>query len=424
MTRKNQAGQAIVSAALAMVVLLGASGLAIDMGVLRYKKRIQQTAADSAAIAGADDIRYSAGAGITGAAKDASAKNGFTDGTNNVTVTVNHGPSTGPHTGNTNYVEVFVSAIHPTYFMRIFGVNNETVTARAVATLIGENGTSPGCVFTLGLPGTGVGVTTNGTPTVQASSCGIEDNGNFTTAGKKINISAGSIGVVGTDKNAGGGTVTCSGSTANCPVTGIPPTGDPLSFISAPCNPCTGGSALNISTNQTVSPGTYSSISITGGIVDFLPGTYIITGNFTVNGNAQICNSTNTNCSGMPGSANAGVTFYITNGGAVTINGTSTSQLSAPNSGTYAGILFYQNPSDTSTAKLDGTGTSYFQGGLYFPGAELDFGGTSFTNSTAAYTLIVVNDLKFNGTATVVINANYASLPGGVSIIENAALVE
>jgi hypothetical protein len=394
------------------------------MGVLRYKKRIQQTAADSAAIAGADDIRYNAGSGITGAAKGASGTNGFTDGVNNVTVTVNRGPSTGPHLGNQNYVEVFVAAVHPTYFMRIFGVNNETVTARAVATLIGENGTAPGCIFTLGLPGTGVGVTTNGTPTVQAPTCGIEDNGNFTTAGKKINITAGSIGVVGTDKNSGGGTVTCSGSTANCPVTGIPPTGDPLSFVAPPCNPCTGGSALTISSNQTVSPGTYSSISITGGIVDFLPGTYIITGNFTVNGNAQICNSTNTNCSGMPGSANAGVTFYITNGGSLTINGTSTSQLSAPNSGTYAGMLFYQDPNDTSLAKLDGTGTSYFQGGLYFPHAELDFGGTSFTNATAAYTIIVADDLKFNGTATVQINSNYSALPGGVSIIENAALVE
>ena len=424
MTRKNQSGQAIVSAALAMVVLLGASGLAIDMGVLRYKKRIQQTAADSAAIAGADDIRYNAGSGITGAAKGASGTNGFTDGVNNVTVTVNRGPSTGPHLGNQNYVEVFVAAVHPTYFMRIFGVNNETVTARAVATLIGESGTAPGCIFTLGLPGTGVGVTTNGTPTVQAPTCGIEDNGNFTTAGKKINITAGSIGVVGTDKNSGGGTVTCSGSTANCPVTGIPPTGDPLSFVPPPCNPCTGGSALTISSNQTVSPGTYSSISITGGIVDFLAGTYIITGNFTVNGNAQICNSTNTNCSGMPGSANAGVTFYITNGGSLTINGTSTSQLSAPNSGTYAGMLFYQDPNDTSLAKLDGTGTSYFQGGLYFPHSEIDFGGTSFTNATAAYTIIVADDLKFNGTATVQINSNYSALPGGVSIIENAALVE
>ena len=424
MIRKNQSGQAIVSAALAMVVLLGASGLAIDMGVLRYKKRIQQTAADSAAIAGADDIRYNAGSGITGAAKDASATNGFTDGVSNVTVTVNRGPSIGPHLGNQNYVEVFVAAVHPTYFMRIFGVNNETVTARAVATLIGENGTAPGCIFTLGPPGTGVGVTNGGNPRVHAPACGIEDNGNFTTNGQRVDIEAGSIGVVGTDRNNGGGTVTCSGSTANCPVTGIPPTGDPLSFIPPPCNPCTGGSALNISSSQTVSAGTYSSISITGGTVDFLPGTYIITGNFTVNGNTTICNSTNTNCTGMPDSANAGVTFYITNGGSLTINGTSTSQLSAPNSGTYAGVLFYQDPNDTSVAKLDGTGASYFQGGLYFPKAELDFGGTSFTNATAAYTIIVADDLKFNGTADVFINSNYSALPGGVSIIENAALVE
>ena len=72
---------------------------------------------------------------------------------------------------------------------------------------------------------------------------------------------------------------------------------------------------------------------------------------------------------------------------------------------------------------MDGTANSYFQGALYFPGAELDFGGT-ITNTTAAYTVIVANDLKLNGTATVNLNSDYSSLPGGVSIIETAVLVE
>lgn len=433
MTRKNEAGQAVIVAAVALVMLMGFTGLGIDMGVLRYEKRLQQTAADAAAIAGADDIRYSSGSGVAPAALNAATANGFADTSSNsgcpsasgcVAVTVNHPPTSGPHSGDRNYVEVFVAAVHPTYFMRALGINTQTISARAVATLIGENGTSSGCIYTLGNPGVGVGIDVVGTPTLNAPTCGIEDNGNFTTNGKKLDVNAGSIGTAGTDTNNGGGTVTCAGSTVNCPVTGIPPTGDPLSFIQPPCNPCTGGTALNISSSQTVSPGTYSSISITGGTVDFLPGTYIVTGNFTVNGTSTICNSINTNCSGLPGSANDGVTFYITNGGAVTINGTSTSELSAPNSGTYAGILFYQDPNDTSLAKIDGTSQSYFQGALYFPSAELDLGGTSFTNKLAAYTIIVADNLKVNGTSTVNINSNYSSLPGGVSIIKNAVLVE
>jgi len=440
----------LAGTAVAMVVLAGFAGLAIDMGTLRYQKRLQQTSADGAAMAGADELRYHSGAGVTGAARNAATQNGFTDSSGDVTncaaasaaigtvcvqvlnapadVTLPDGTliSGGPHIGNTNYVEVLVAEVQPTYFMKIFGVNKRFVLARAVSTMIGENGTAPGCVYTLGPPGTGVGVVNGGNPKLHAPTCGIEDNGNFTTNGNKVDIEAGAIGVVGTDTNNGGGTVTCGGSSTNCPVTGMAPTPDPLGFLAPPCNPCSGGTSLKVNSSQTVSPGTYTDISVTGGTVNFLPGTYIITGNkgFTVNGNTTVCNSVNNDCSGLPASANAGVTFYLANSANVTINGTSTSQFSAPNTGNFAGVLFYQAPSNSSVAKLDGTSASYFQGGLYFPGAELDFGGNNLTNASAAYTLIVVNDLKLNGTATVNLNSNYSTLPGGVSIIENAILVE
>ena len=56
MIRRKQSGQVMVSAALMLVVLLGFAGLGIDMGVLRYEKRLQQTAADGAAIAAATNL--------------------------------------------------------------------------------------------------------------------------------------------------------------------------------------------------------------------------------------------------------------------------------------------------------------------------------------------------------------------------------
>ena len=97
MKRKNEAGNALVITVLALGVLLGMGGLAIDVGTLRYEKRLQQNAADAAAIAGSSNIAYG---GVTAGAQSASATNGFTDGTNNVTVTVNNPPLAGPHTGN------------------------------------------------------------------------------------------------------------------------------------------------------------------------------------------------------------------------------------------------------------------------------------------------------------------------------------
>jgi hypothetical protein len=181
---------------------------------------------------------------------------------------------------------------------------------------------------------------------------------------------------------------------------------------------------VNFVANNPVPGTTYKSIKINStDVVNFPAGTYIVNGDFTINAGAIVCNQTGAGCA-VNGADNAGVTFYITNGGTLKINGGADVELSAPNSGKYAGMLFYQDPSDTSKAIIDGNSNSYYQGGLYFPGAELDFGGTSLTNAKAAYTLIVVDNLKVNGTATLHLDSNYTSLPGGVSIIENARLVE
>src|SRR5258707_1315434 len=63
----RQSGQALITVAFGMVVMLGAAGLAVDMGYLRYERRLQQSAADSAALAGADAAGN--GGSITFAAK-------------------------------------------------------------------------------------------------------------------------------------------------------------------------------------------------------------------------------------------------------------------------------------------------------------------------------------------------------------------
>ena len=59
MKRNSQSGQALVFVALGLVVLIGFVGLGIDMGVLRFQRRVQQTAADAAALAEANDLGFS-----------------------------------------------------------------------------------------------------------------------------------------------------------------------------------------------------------------------------------------------------------------------------------------------------------------------------------------------------------------------------
>src|SRR5260221_5046504 len=196
----KQSGQVLVGVAVVMVVLCGFAGLAIDMGTLRYQKRLQQTAADSGAVAGAQNLQF--GSGVTTGARGAATQNGYTDNNSGagcvggavgcISVAVNNPPSTGPHSSGTldaaKYVEVIVTEVQPTYFMQIFGVSSKPVTARAVATNI-SGGTTSNCLYTLGPPTNAItGIDAQGSAGLNAPNCGISDNGNLDTTGNNYTV--------------------------------------------------------------------------------------------------------------------------------------------------------------------------------------------------------------------------------------------
>ena len=92
MKRRNEAGQSLVFVAVGMVALLGFVGLGIDMGVLRYERRLQQSAADGAAIAGATNLAFG---GVGTGAQNAAASNGFTDASGNDATQCNNSAAIG-----------------------------------------------------------------------------------------------------------------------------------------------------------------------------------------------------------------------------------------------------------------------------------------------------------------------------------------
>ncbi len=425
MTRKNEAGQALVFAVVALgLLLLGFVGLGIDIGYLRYEKRLQQSAADSAAISGAAELRYDpTGVSSISAAQNAAAVNGFIDNSGGVLSTctsdnvqssalvgtvcvqVNNPPASGPHTGDPNYVEAFVSAVQPTFFMSVLGVFSEAVTARAVATSLG-GGAGSGCLYILGPPPSSI----EGGGTLSAPTCGIIDDGNFNLQGNALVVNAGTFGIAGTN---GGGTITCT-STLTCPALNMPTSGDPLSGLLTP--PIVGPPGAFNPANPI--PGTYNLIALTdGSTTNFNPGVYVLTGpggGLSITGNAIVTGT--------------GVTFYFTNGATISVagdvSGTPTIQLSAPNSAPYTGILFYQDPSDIVGPTLGGNSASFYQGALYFPSALLTINGSINTVTLPPYTILIANSLALVGAPVVALNSNYSGLPNGVSIIQNAGLVE
>ena len=453
MNKRGEEGQALVLVAGGLTVLMIAAGLGVDMGYLRYQQRRQQAAADSAAIAGAAEINYG---DVAAAAQTDAAINGYTNGSNNVTVTVYNPPNDGPHAGMSGYVEVLVSKIQPTFFATAMGVSNVTVTTRAVA----YAGSAHGCIYALAP--TGTGVLMNGSTDI-TSSCGmyvdssssqaLSMNGSNTLDDKFTDI-------VGSDLLNG------SNTTNPTPTTGIVPVGDPLAYLdnSEPSlsTPCSGGSTypaingtganvtispgsncysvtINGSGNTvTLSPGNYGSININGtgnivtlgagiygnvgingsGTVTFGPGQYSsITGNGTpdeiFNPGLYVISSGGLTLNGTNGMSGAGVTFYLgPNAGGLTVNGSDSTNLSAPTSGTFAGILFFQNPNDTSNATFNGSNGTVWNGAIYLPKAQITMNGSN--SSTAQYTILVAYNLVLNGTDTF--NNDYSSLAQGSPI--------
>jgi hypothetical protein len=382
-----------------MAVILGFAGLVVDVGQLHYAQSRLQAAADAAAVSGALEIAYCGGTSncdaLQSAAQRAVVENGLTGsalvtqcatGTGNgLTLTVNNGPCASvsdPNYGNTNYVEALVSEPQPTYFVRVLGITSTMLTARAEATL----GNSPFCVDTLGSSGTTF-QSNGGTLT---ASCGILVN----STGSRAFVANGGTITASTIDISGGDQIT-GASVSPAPTTNDPRLPDPLSWVPVPTiGSCTFSSVFTVTNNSTLDPGNYcGGIVVNSGAANFSPGLY------TVGGSGLLVNG-----GSISGS---GITLYFQTGSAV-FNGSSSINLVAPTTGTYAGILFFQNPSDASPATINGGAGSVFQGALYLPDAAVQLNG----GNVAAYTIVVSKSVQMNGSSFSIGN-DYSSLPGG-----------
>ena len=406
--RGSRRGQVIVLVCISLVAMMGMIGVVTDFAFMQHQRNMMQTAADSAAMAGSQELSYG---DMAAAGKADAARNGYTDGASSVTVTINNPPSTGPNAANSAYVEAIVSKPEPTYFMRALGVGTLTVSARAVA----YEGNGPNCIYVIDPAASGA-LSINGNVSI-LSSCGLlvdSSSSSGLTAVGNDTISATTIGVVGNYTSNG------SVSFTPTPKIGVIAATDPLAHVQAP----TVGSCAhtNLSLNNAGSsgtpyqlyPGTYcGGITLHGSTdLNFNPGTYVFAGGgIDVHGNSVMTGT--------------GVTFYLTSGtggyAGVTLNGTSQVNFSAPTTGPLAGILFFQDrsiPTSGAGSTITGNSSSSFDGALYFPTTTLSFNGNSSSNG---YSIVVADKLTLSGNSSL--GSNYTSLNGG-SPIKGTVLAE
>jgi hypothetical protein len=431
--------------ALSVATVLLASALSVDMGMLWQTRRKLQTVADAAAISGAQaEIN---GDSSTPAAQNSAQLNGFASSSLN-TLTINDPPQSGSYAGQSGYVEVVASQKVPTYFLRMLGLATVDVSARAVAAYAPptQNGCTGSncnpqvsngrqCIYALN-PSADQAILFDGASLFECG-CGVVVNSQSTTAVvfDDVNISTApgfTMGIVGDYQVSPLLGLNFLTYVKPKPVTHTAPVVDPLATLAAPSFDSSNCDYTNLNANgvvtlsnglpvvgSTLNPGVYcGGITATGtAVLKFNPGTYIMLGGGINLQQGAV----------MQGS---GVMFYLTGNstypyGGLNINIANANSLSAPTSGTYAGILFFQDRTiDSTTAgnhpnTVVGANLSKYEGVLYFSSTTLAYAGAS----GAKYTIIIADKIDFTGASVTVISTDFSLLPLGAPI-KSVAQVE
>lgn len=382
---RDRRGAVAMILALSTPILVGGMGLGIDTIQWTLAKRSIQRQADSAAIAGAYSLAQ--GADVQQAVTNDLARNASFPLT---TTVIENAPTAGPHAGNTRSVRVALATEMNLPFTGFFLDGAVEIPAEATASMV-----SNGQYCALSLENTtATGITMWGSSTVNLG-CGMATNSRGATAvaaGGNSSITASpvaAVGVVPASNNYGAGTERISYSVVQPdPFSGLP-------------NPTVSGNVSNgnVNSNQTrtLSPGTYRGMDLKGNVT-LNPGVYVIDGGTLSIGSQAVVTG-------------SGVTFVLTSSTAgnnpnsiatVNMNGGATLNLTAPDSGTYKGVLIYQDrraPMVNQANKINGNSSSTFRGAIYMPGQEVEFTGTTGMNTDCIQ--LVARRITFNGNSSI-----------------------
>jgi hypothetical protein len=197
-----------------------------------------------------------------------------------------------------------------------------------------------------------------------SSSTALSDSGNGV-------LTAGSIPVVGGFSKSGNAVL------SPAPVTGVAHLADPLGGLPIPPAGAPQAAINRSSGTQTITPGIYPSIVLSGSASLVLsPGVYVMAGGgLSVSGSASI--TVGSGFDPVTGHGvliyNAGSNFPGTGGnfGGISLSGTGTINLKAPDQGVYAGLAIFQARDNNRALSLSGQGTALLNGGSIYAKAAL-----------------------------------------------------
>ena len=381
----------LVIGAATMPLVIGSAAMALDTVQMSLWKRQLQRAADSAALAGAYAVVQEQDASPA-VARDLQ----LNDDVPLLDAPVVRTPASGPYANNPRAVQVVLTTRRSLPFISFFVKDPPTFVAEATAASIFQG---KYCMVSLE-DGTSTGVTFTGNTNVTLG-CGVISNSRAASAV----YADGSARVQAVPVSAVGG-VPSSGAyiqptklrpyspTQPAPSAGLPRSPSPPAGV--PCAP-----VLDVQPNRTVSvePNSSGVYCFKGmdiqGTASLPPGTYYIDGS-----------SLSVKATGIL--SGTGVTIILTSStptaptsfATLSLHANAKLNLTSPTSGTYKGVLFYQDPrAPYGESIINGNSTSSFEGGFYFPSRQLKFNGTAGLETRCLQ--MVAQRLVFSGNSTV-----------------------
>jgi hypothetical protein len=302
---------------------------------------------------------------------------------------------------------VTASAEVPTTVMRI--LNRESMTVSATATAVKVFDGPPPCVFALSKTASPA-IDLTGSAAFTGKNCALHANSSATGA-----IQIGGSASVKADGYCAVGTVVASTPLTPQPESFCDELPDPYANLTEPQNTaCDSSKPKVVNDNHsvtTLTAGVYcGGLSLKTDTV-LKPGLYVIRdGALSLNAQGSITGK--------------GVTFYLMGSGAsFDINGGAKLELSAMETGPYAGLLIVQDraSNEGATSKLNGNSTTVLVGAVYAPTQNLTLNGTGTFGQGSPYMPLIANTVKITGNNTTEVEVDATKLGGVVAPLPKEA---
>lgn len=393
-----------IQVALVLLLLLGFVGLGVEMTQIFTKHRQMQAAADGGALAGAQALAAGNADGIDLEARAIAGRDGFVSGVDEAVVTVNHPPTSGRNAGDGGAVQVIVFQPQHPALARLFAPGAWGLSAQATALL------STGyryCILALD-PAAASAVLVDNNAILTNPECGVAANSSSASALRLEENSGvhGPVSVHGDVSLGNNASLTNSSVIRQGPVID-----DPYADRQIGAPPACTGQAGSGAGTRNLNPGHFCTGWNWGNnaVVNLSPGTYYIDTRFTLGNKVTI--------NGM-----GGVTLVINGTYAINLGNGAYFNLTAPNSGNYAGLAFF-GPRNSTAAVIQNFANNALlnvTGAIYFPSQTVQFRNNSVTTATqctqvVAMRIHVSNNVDFDNKCA---GTGVEPLGGGVQLVE------